>query len=213
MQDENVRQVDTTGKCLQCVYCLPSFLCVILFSLSQNPAKMRTINRPWPNLISSEGSQDTSACQISGHYCHAFSIKYGNHAFDMFQWVKMPTKLVKSTDRDQNLIRWSGYISIRYFRPFPRAFSRKCPKTLNLAHFTQLFFGLCDLEICNMTLNIWEPQAVSVSNHLIKYQGNRWWNVLVKAGTDGRTDRQTDWQTRAFMDMIATAKNDIHYTP
>ena len=98
---------DTTGKWLQFVYCLPSFLCVILFSLGQNPAKMRNISRPWPNLSRSKGSQDTSACQISGHSCHAFSIKYGNHTFEMFHWVKLPPKWVKSTtDRDQNLTRW-----------------------------------------------------------------------------------------------------------
>ena len=104
--------------------------------------KMRNISRPWPNLSSSEGSQDTSACQISGHYCHAFSIKYGNHSFEMFHWVKMPPKLVKSTYRDQNLIRWSGYSSIWYFRPFPHAFSRKCPKTPNSTRFTRFFWPM-----------------------------------------------------------------------
>ena len=140
MQDEDVRQVDTTGKWLQFLYCLPSFLCVILFSQSQNHAKMRNISKPWPNLSSSEGSQDTSVCQISGHYCHAFPIQYGNHTFEMFHWVKMSPKLVKSTDRDQNLIRWSGYISIQYFRPFPHAFPRKYRKTLNLTRFTKGFF-------------------------------------------------------------------------
>ena len=153
--------------------------------------KMRYLSRPWPNISSSEGSQDTSACQISGHYCHTFSIKYGNHTFEMFHWVKMPPKLVKSADRDQNIFRWSGYSSIWYFRPFPYAFSRKYPKTLNLTRFTS-FFGLCDLEICHMNLEIWEPQAVGVSNHLIKYQGDRRWNVLAKAGTDGQTDRWTE---------------------
>ena len=151
--------------------------------------KMRNISRPWPNLSSSEGSQDTSACQISGHYCHAFSIKYGNHTFETFHWVKMPPKLVKSTGRDQNLIRWSRYSSIWYFRPFPYAFSRKCPKTLNLTRFTSVLGGLCDFEICHMALKVWEPQAVC--NHLIKYQGNRWWNVLAKAETDRQTDRRT----------------------
>ena len=90
--------------------------------------------------IMSEGSHDISACQIWGHYCHAFSIKYGNHTFEMFHWVKMPPKLVKSTDRDQNLIRWSGYSSIWYFRPFLHAFSRKCPKTLDLTRFIRLFW-------------------------------------------------------------------------
>ena len=92
----------------------------------------------------------------------------------MFHWVKMPPKLVKSTDRDQNLIRWSGYSSIWYFTSF---------------------FYLCDIEICHMTLKIWEPKAVGVSNHLKKYQGNRWWNMLAKAGTDRQTDRQTDGRT------------------
>ena len=152
---------------------------------------MRNISRPWPNISSSEGSRDTSAYQISGHYCHAFSIKYVNHTFEMSHCVKIPPKLTKSADRDWNIIRWSGYSSIWYFRPFPHAFSRKYPKTLNLNRFTR-FFGQCDLENCHMTLEIWEPQAVGVSNHLIKYQGNRWWNVLAKAGTDGHTDRRTD---------------------
>ena len=99
--------------------------------------KMRNISRPWPKISSSEGSQDTSACQISGHYCHAFSIKCGNHTFEMFQWVKMPPKLVKSADRDQNIIKWSGYSSIWYFRPFSHAVSRKYPKTPNLTSFTR----------------------------------------------------------------------------
>ena len=102
--------------------------------------KIRNISRPWPNISSSEGSQDTSTCQTSGHYCHAFSIKYGNHTFEMFHWVKMPRKLVKSADRCQNMIRWSGYSSIWYFRPLPHAFSRKYPKTLNLTRFTRFFW-------------------------------------------------------------------------
>ena len=51
-----------------------------------------------------------------------------------------------------------------------------------------------------MTLKNWEPQAVGVSNQLIKLQGNRWRNVLAKAGTDGQTDGRTvcrseEWHT------------------
>ena len=102
--------------------------------------KMRNIDRPWPSISSSEGSQATSACQISGNYCHAFSNKYGNHTFEMFHWVKMPPKLVKSADRDQNIIRWSGYRNMWYFRQFPHGFSRKYPKTLNLTRFTRFFW-------------------------------------------------------------------------
>ena len=108
--------------------------------------KMGNISRPWPNISSSEGSQDTPACQILGHYCHAFFIKYGNHTFEMFHWVKMPPKLVKSADRDQNIIRWSGYSSIWYFRSFPHAFSRKYPKTLNLTRFTRFFWACVTLK-------------------------------------------------------------------
>ena len=34
-------------------------------------------------LSSSEGSQDTSAYKISGHYRHAFYRKTGNHKFEL----------------------------------------------------------------------------------------------------------------------------------
>ena len=48
MQDEDVRQVDTTGKWLQFVYCLPSFLCVIFFTESkscQNEEYQQTVTK------------------------------------------------------------------------------------------------------------------------------------------------------------------------
>ena len=44
-------------------------------SLSQNSAKIRKINRPWPRTNQFKGGQDTSACKISGHSLHAFSRK------------------------------------------------------------------------------------------------------------------------------------------
>ena len=60
---------------------------------------------------------------------------------------------------------------------------------------------ISNLEICHITSEIWEPQEVDVSNHLIEYQGNRWWNVLAKAGEDGQTDGRTvcrseEWHTQ-----------------
>ena len=116
-----------------------------------------------------------------------------------------PQILVKSTNRDENLNRCSGYISIPNLMPLPPGISRKCPKTLKLTRFTK-FFGLCDLENWHMTLKIRAPQAAGISNYLITYQDNRWWNVLAKVGTDGRTDK-------SFMDMLAAAKNATHYTP
>ena len=65
---------------------------------------------------------------------------------------------------------------------------QKIPENPTVDPFHQ-FFGLCDLKIWHMTLKMWAPQAVGNSNHLITYHGNRWWDVLAKAGTDGRTDR------------------------
>ena len=66
------------------------------------------------------------------------------------------------------------------FWPLLHAFALKCPETTNLILFTKLF-GLCDLEIWQMTLKTWEPQGVGVSNNVVKYYYNRWGNVLTKA--------------------------------
>ena len=44
-------------------------------SLSQNSAKIRQINRPWLQSISSQGGQYTSALKIASHSLHAFSRK------------------------------------------------------------------------------------------------------------------------------------------
>ena len=103
--------------------------------------KMRNISRPWPNLSSSEGSQDISACQISGHYCHAFSIKYGKHTFKMFHWVQMPPKLVKSTDRDQNLITEVVRIQQHMvFQALPPCVLQKMPENHWFDPFTSFFW-------------------------------------------------------------------------
>ena len=58
--------------------------------------------------------------QISGHPSDAFSRKMpGTPKFELLHCVKKPPILIKSTDRDENLNRWSGYISIPNFRPLP----------------------------------------------------------------------------------------------
>ena len=51
----------------------------------------------------------------------------------------------------------------------------------------QEVYGLYNLEIWQMTLKLWEPQ-VGIYINVVKYDGNQWWNVLTKAGTDGRTE-------------------------
>ena len=81
------------------------------------------------------------------------------------------------------------------FQALPPCVLQKMPEKPLIWPVSLGFFGLYDLEICHMTLKIWEPKAVGVSNHLIKYQGNRWWNMLAKAGTDRQTDMQTDGRT------------------
>ena len=92
--------------------------------------KMRNISRPWPNLSSSEGSQDISACQMSGHYTvmRSPSNTETTH-LKCFIESKCHQNVVKSTDRDQNLIRWSGYSSIGYsvFGGHPPCVLQKMP--------------------------------------------------------------------------------------
>ena len=71
---------------------------------------------------------------------------------------------------------------------------QKMLRTHKFDPFTK-FFGLCDLEIWQMTLQIWEPPAVGVSNDAMKYDVNQWRNMPTEAGTDGQTDRQIDRQS------------------
>ena len=52
-----------------------------------NSAKMRKINRPWPNPISCEDDKDTSACQISGHYFRRSFENAHNPQFGLFHIV------------------------------------------------------------------------------------------------------------------------------
>ena len=209
MQDEDVRQVDTNDKWLQFAHCLPPFLCVVLFSQVKMSPKWGISTDHAPIKSSSEGSQDNPACLILAHYCHVFSRKYWNHKFELFHWVNMAPKLAKLTDRDQNLIWWLGYINWPYLRSFPRMFSRKCPQSLNLARFAA-FFGLCDLAIWHMSLEIWETQAVGVSKLQTKYQSNRWCNMLAKAVTGGQSDRRSDRQRRLWISLPQLKCHTLH---
>ena len=106
---------------------------------------------------------------------------------EMFLWVKMPPKLVKSADRDQNIITWSGYSSIWYLRPFPHAFSRKYPKTLNLTRFTwflaatkqlyEWFSPSVCLSVCLSVCDAFSTMFPSSYHHEIfrgYYQWQKW---------------------------------------
>ena len=78
------------------------------------------------------------------------------------------------------------------FQAVPPCVLQKIPENPEFYPFHLFFFGLCDLEICHMTLEIWEPQAVGVSNYLIKY------NVIGDETCSqrlGETDRQKDGRT------------------
>ena len=57
-----------------------------------------------------------------------------------------------------------------------------------------------------MTLEIWAPQAVGISSHLITY-------LVISDGTYLQRLGQMDGKTKAFMDMLAAAKNATHFTP
>ena len=82
------------------------------------------------------------------------------------------------------------------FQALPPCVLHKMPENHWFDPFHYFFFCLCDLEICQMTLKIWEPKSVGVFNHLMKYQGNRWWNMLADRQTDRRTVcRSEEWHT------------------
>ena len=76
--------------------------------LSQNGAKMNEIRRSRPKLISSEGGQDTSACQISDHSIYSFIVKCKEIPFVPFHWIQIAPILRTSEDRDQNIISFEG---------------------------------------------------------------------------------------------------------
>ena len=71
-------------------------------NFSQN--LLRVLNR---NVISSEGSHDTSARQMLGHSLYALLGKPRNFPFDLFQ-SQNGDKMGKSADRNQNLISYEG---------------------------------------------------------------------------------------------------------
>ena len=81
-------------------------------SLSQNGAKIRNINRPWPkNLFYSETGQNIPTCHIWGHSYLLFIRKCPEIAN-----LACFTKSKCHPNEENQFSRWSGYIS--NFRPF-----------------------------------------------------------------------------------------------
>ena len=111
-----------------------------LFHSLEIAQKLGKSTNPNQNLFSSEGGQDTAACQISGHSFHAFSRKCPETPnLTSFTKSKIAPKLGKSTNLNQNLFSSGGaqdtpacQLSGYSFH----AFSGKCPETPNLTSFT-----------------------------------------------------------------------------
>ena len=93
------------------------------------------------NLIISEVNQDTPACQISGHSSHEFSRKCPKkQQKNVYNWVEMLLKWGKSTDCNQKLISSEGgeaTLICQILRHTSNAWSRICPETPKLTHFTK----------------------------------------------------------------------------
>ena len=78
----------------------------------------------------------------------------GNPKYDLFQYVQMPPKWGNSQDRYQNLIisKWDQDTSAcKISRHSSRTFSRKFPEPEKILICFTKFFGLCDLEIWQVT--------------------------------------------------------------
>ena len=132
--------------------------------------------------------------RVTGPLCEEFTGEFPSQrpvtrSLDVFFNLRLNKRLSKQSRRRwfETPLRWYG-ISGRSPMRSPENARKRWIWPVSLG-----FFGLCDLEICYMTLEIWEPQAVGVSYHLIKYQGNRWWNMLSQRL--GQTDKQTDGRT------------------
>ena len=111
------------------------------FSLSQNSAKIRNINWPWPltnqfwrwsRYISMQNFGSLPPCVLRE--------MPGNLKFDLFHLVKIVPKLQNLTDCDPELISSDGgqdTSACKISGHFLHAFSGKCPETPNLSCFTK----------------------------------------------------------------------------
>ena len=101
----------------------PKFCQLGMEPRSGHDQKIRKLTECEQNLISSEGSQHTSACQISDHSSHALSRKYletpNLTCFAGSKCLRM-SKINRPWPKSNHPWRWWGYISMSSFRPpFP----------------------------------------------------------------------------------------------
>ena len=86
--------------------------------------------------ISSEDGQDTSECQILGHFWSAWSRKWPETPIVLISLSKNRIKMrkIKPWLRSTHFCRRPGYIITQNFRSILHLFPRKCPETPNCCH-------------------------------------------------------------------------------
>ena len=108
-------------QALPCM-CYPKKACkpwISTISLSQNCATTRNIKRLWPHLISYEGGQDKSTCQIPNFRSFLPCVlqkMFRNLRFYNVNCAKI-RKINITWCKSNWFRRWSGYIIIPNFRP------------------------------------------------------------------------------------------------
>ena len=94
------------------------------------------------NLISSQGDQDTSTCQISGNSSHVFSRKCPETStltcFSNSKRRQNEENSNRPWPKSNQFWRWSGYISMSNFRAFLPCVLQKMPRNHNFDLFNKV---------------------------------------------------------------------------
>ena len=116
------------------------------------------------------------------------------------------TKWGKSTGQDHNFISSEGGqdTSCQISGHFFHALSWECTESPNLNHFTH-FFGLCDLEIWQVTSK-WQYVFASHKVNIFCKIHDIWVATLGDIALRSVTDRSTDW-LRAHKPFEMVARN------
>ena len=159
--------------------------------LSQNAAKWEKWTDRSQRLIISQGNRDLSACHISAHSSQAFSRKYTETP----NLTCLTSQNAYKRKKNEQTVKKIESV-LKEFRIHQHDKFQAIPPKRSLEYAQQpksepsyWCFGLGDLGIRQVSLTTWEPNVVGASNDLVNFHGNRWWNVLTKAGKAGRTNK------------------------
>ena len=170
-----------------------------------------------PELISTEGGQDTSACKISGHSLHAFFEIHQRAKFQAISSIRSPgnarkpqiwpvslsqnSAKIRKMNRPWPLTnqfwRWSRYISMQNFRPFPPCVPREMPGNpkFDPFHYVKIAPKLEKSTDHSHKLTSSEDGQDTSASKISGQSLHAFSGKCPETSPDGRTDRRTDGRT------------------